>query len=156
MNQRRLERLGLSGTIQKKGEVEKVEVVLALPGDKKNVMTNLKNLIGAHQRGEGTNILNYAGIKHVEKETITISRTAVPQRFLNPSTDPSFFRKKVTIQDINSDIASFYTNKGIYKDIDADGFSDRLVSRIIYDGVLPYKVINLAVFLLQCLPMILI
>jgi hypothetical protein len=154
MNQRRLERLGLSGTIQKKGEVEKVEVELVIPGGTKNVTGNFKNLITAHQRGEGTNILNYAGVKHVEihilskdrkkRETSTISRTAVPQRFLNPSTDPLFFRKKVTINDTNSDIAGFYTNNGIYKDIDSDGFSDRLVSRIIYDGTLPYKVINLA------------
>jgi hypothetical protein len=155
VNQRHLERLGLSGTIQKKGEVEKAEVELVISEDTKKVTRRLKNLINAHQRGEGTNILNYAGIKHVEihilskaekkrRETITISRTAVPQRFLNPSTDPSFFRKKVTINDTNSDIAGFYTNNGIYKDIDADGFSDRLVSRIIYDGDLPYKVINLA------------
>jgi hypothetical protein len=77
-------------------------------------------------------------------ETITIPRTAVPQRFLNPSTDPSFFRKKITIKNSNSDIAGFYTDKGIYKDIDSDGFSDRLVSRIIYDGTLPDRVINLA------------
>jgi hypothetical protein len=155
MNKRRQERMGLSGTIQKKGEVEKVEVELIIPPGAQNIIGNLKNLITAHQRGERTNILNYAGVKHVEihilskdekkrKETITISRTAVSQRFLNPSTDPSFFSKKVTIKDVNSDIAGFYTNKGIYKDTDSDGFADRLVSRIIYDGTLPYKVINLA------------
>ena len=154
VNKRRLERLGLSGTIQKRGEVEKVEVEVVIPGDTKNATKNLKNLITAHQRGEDTNILNYAGVKNVEihilakagkkRETITIFRTAVPQRFLNPSTDPSFFRKKVNINDTNADIAGFYTNNGIYKDIDADGFADRLVSRVIYDGNLPYKVINLA------------
>ncbi|NIM14288.1 MAG: hypothetical protein GTO45_19815 [Candidatus Aminicenantes bacterium] len=155
MNKRRLERLGLSGTIQKKGEVGKVEVELVTPTGRKNVTGNLKNLIIAHQRGERTNILNYAGVKDVEihilskdekkrKETITVSRTAVPQRFLNPSTDPSFFSKKVTIKDVKSDLAGFYTNKGIYKDTNSDGFADRLVSRIIYDGFLPYKVINLA------------
>jgi hypothetical protein len=155
MNKRRLERLGLSGTIQKKGEVEKVEVEVVVPGDTKNTAINLKNLITSHQRGESTNILNYAGVKHVEihvlsgvdakrREAITISRTAVPQRFLNPSTDPSFFMKKVTINDTNADIAGFYSNNGIYKDTDGDGFSDRLVSRVIYDGTLPYKIINLA------------
>jgi hypothetical protein len=155
MNKRRLERLGLSGTIQKKGEVEKVEVEVVVPGDTKNDAINLKNLITSHQRGESTNILNYAGVKYVEihvlpgvdakrGETITISRTAVPQRFLNPATDPSFFMKKATINDTNSDIAGFYSNNGIYKDTDGDGFSDQLVSRIIYDGNLPYKIINLA------------
>jgi len=155
MNKRRLERLGLSGTIQKKGEVENAEVEVVMPEDTKNTAINLKNLISSHQRGENTNILNYAGVKQVEihvfsgadekkRETITIARTDVSQRFLNPSTDPSFFMKKVTINNTNSDIAGFYSNNGIYKDTDGDGFSDQLVSRIIYDGNLPYKVINLA------------
>jgi hypothetical protein len=154
-DKRRLERLGLSGTIHKKGEVEKVEVELVIPGDTKNAAKNFKNLISSHQRGESTNILNYAGVKQVEicilsrtgkkiSETITISRVAFPQRFLNPSTDPSFFMTKVTINDTHSDIAGFYSNNGIYKDTDADGFSDRLGSRVIYDGALPYKIIDLA------------
>ena len=153
--QRRLQRTGLSGTVRKEGEVEQADVELRIPSDTKDAAKVFKNLISAHKRGEGTNFLNYAGVKQVALhiftigitdagEAVTIPRTAVPQRFLNPSTDPFFFRKKVTIKDSFSDIAGFYGTRGIYKDSDSDGFADRLASRIIYDGVLPYKAVNLA------------
>ncbi|MCK4765427.1 MAG: hypothetical protein KAW12_24710 [Candidatus Aminicenantes bacterium] len=151
---RLLERSGLSGTTQKKGEVEKVEVELIVPGDIQDIAAAFKNLIDAHKSGIDTQILNFAGVKHTvihisslgnkkNGKTVCIPRTTVPQRFLNPAVDPFFFKKKTDIKDVQSDIAGFYTGKGIYKDTDEDGFADKLVSRIIYEGSLPFRVIDL-------------
>jgi hypothetical protein len=157
---RRLQRMGMAGTIDKKGDAERVEVELIVPDstspkNKNETPTGiLKNLAVLHQRGEQTHRLNYAGVKTIDvhvfygpkrkKETVTIPRIAVPQRFLNPAADPDFYRKKVTVTNSGADVANFYTTRGIYKDIDSDGIADRLASRLIYDGTMTGGTVNLA------------
>jgi len=155
MKKRRQERLGLTATQQKKGEVQAAELDVVLHSNLNDVPVVFNNLKARHQRGKDTKILNYGGLRttiiHLKNKenqnkvtAITIPRISVPQRFLNPTTDSSYYRKKVTIPPVDGDIANFYSTEGIYKDSNKDGNADQLVSKIIYDGPLNQNFVNLA------------
>jgi hypothetical protein len=147
------EKSGMSGTIRRDQQVFQAHLQITLPSNSKEIAEIFTGISDSHSRGIQTKILNYNGINQVvlhvkgensQNEKVIIPRFDYAQRFLNPVQDPTFFKKKKNIKDNQSDIAEFYTFKGIYKDTDSDGYSDQLVSKIIYKGSLPHNLINLA------------